>query len=164
MLNLSPLVGFMYFLSCYYFKLSCNKLRKSSGSQWTHSGCAPVRKSTLMRDPAEKTWGSESTSFTWAALPNICPLIHCALERTQTTAGWRPSFSRRSQFSLAGINRAPAAAAVLQLLCCRKEEKTALGSGGAAGARGRTGQAHVGHCQCKIESACGGHFSIFTIL
>lgn len=114
MLNLSPLVGFMYFLSCYYFKLSCNKLRKSSGSQWTHSGCAPVRKSTLMRDPAEKTWGSESTSFTWAALPNICPLIHCALERTQTTAGWRPSFSRRSQFSLAGINRAPAAAAVLQ--------------------------------------------------
>lgn len=91
--------------TCYYFQLFCNKLGKGPGSQ----RCPPLRKSTPSQGSSLGNLVIGEYVLSLRGLPNICCLILCALEWTQTPVGWRPSFSRRSEYSLVGINWAPAA-------------------------------------------------------
>lgn len=113
--SIVPLLLDLCFSACDYFKLFCNKLRKSLGTKGTHSKCASFRKSTPMQgfslENSEKTQWLVSTIFSWVVLPNICSLIHYALERTRATVRWRLSFSRRAEYSSAGIHWVPTAVA-----------------------------------------------------
>ena len=128
-----------------YSVINLGKVQEAKGA---HSRCAPLRKATPSQGSSLGNLVIDEYVLSLRGLPNICCLILCALEWTQTPVGWKPSFSRRSEYSLVGINWAPAAFIGI----AESRGKPSPGFRRGAGGWGRTQQAHVRHFQLKIES------------